>query len=253
MPLIAVSIVSHDHGRMVAALARTLLTYKQIGQVIITLNVPESCDFPNDPRLSVIRNATPGGFSKNHNHAFTFCRARYFCVLNPDIQFSENPFAALLQEMERETNAPEALALTAPLVRNQSGGVEDSMRHFPTLSSLLNKAMGISDGRYHVRPGDASFHPEWVAGMFLLFRASAFRRMNGFDERFFLYYEDVDICARLWKAGLPIMACPRVSVIHDARRDSRRNARYLRWHLGSMGRYFWKHWGRLPRVDQAIG
>jgi hypothetical protein len=90
------------------------------------------------------------------------------------------------------------------------------------------------------------FYPEWVAGMFMMFRNSAYKKLNGFDEHFFLYYEDVDICVRAWKVGLKVLACPSVSVVHDARRESRRNIRYLWWHLTSMIRYFVKHWGRLP-------
>ena len=97
--------------------------------------------------------------------------------------------------------------------------------------------------------GQASFHPEWVAGMFMLFRSQDFARLGGFDEAFFLYYEDVDICVRAWKQGMKIVACPQVSVVHDARRDSHRSARHIRWHLASMVRYFFKHWGRLPHVD----
>jgi N-acetylglucosaminyl-diphospho-decaprenol L-rhamnosyltransferase len=128
------------------------------------------------------------------------------------------------------------------------GGLhEDSWRHFPTLTSLLRKALGMGDGSYRL-PGDGRhFSPEWVAGMFMLFRSDVFRRLGGFDEDFFLYYEDVDICARLWKSGYRLLACPAVSVVHDAQRDSHRKWRHLRWHLGSMARYFAKHWGRLPR------
>jgi hypothetical protein len=48
-----------------------------------------------------------------------------------------------------------------------------------------------------------------------------------------------------------ILACPKVSVIHDARRDSHRRLRHLRWHLASIVRYFWKHCGRLPRVPEV--
>jgi N-acetylglucosaminyl-diphospho-decaprenol L-rhamnosyltransferase len=87
--------------------------------------------------------------------------------------------------------------------------------------------------------------------MFMLFRRQDYSRLHGFDEQFFLYYEDVDICVRAWQQGMLILACPRMSVIHDARRYSRRNALHMRWHLASMARYFWKHWGRLPTA--AVG
>lgn len=84
--------------------------------------------------------------------------------------------------------------------------------------------------------------------MFMLFRSQDFERLGGFDERYFLYYEDVDICVRAGQQGMRVVACPKVSVVHDARRDSRRSFKHLRWHLASMVRFFWRHWGRLPRV-----
>jgi GT2 family glycosyltransferase len=59
---------------------------------------------------------------------------------------------------------------------------------------------------------------DWVAGMFLLIRTEAFRALGGFDEGFHLYYEDVDFCARAWKAGWKVQVHPEVSVIHDAQR-----------------------------------
>ena len=61
--------------------------------------------------------------------------------------------------------------------------------------------------------------------------------------------EDVDICVRAWKAGMKVVACPAVSVVHDARRESHRTFRFRYWHIASRARYFYKHWGRLPSVS----
>jgi len=240
--VIAVSIVSHGHGAMVEELIRATLCCPEVGQVIVTLNISEPLNIVSSDRVLLIENALPKGFGANHNAAFALCQQPFFCPLNPDIAFLGNPFPELLKGIARS-----GAALIAPLVVSPFGGVEDSMRRFPTLRSLATKALGRYDGRYLVYAGEADFCPEWVAGMFMLFRSEVFARLNGFDERFFLYYEDVDICVRVWRQGLKVVACPRVSVVHDARRDSRRSLRHLRWHLASMGRYFWKHWGRLPR------
>jgi N-acetylglucosaminyl-diphospho-decaprenol L-rhamnosyltransferase len=241
--LIAVSIVSHGHGDMVARLVGQLLAFPEVAQIILTLNVPESVALPDDARLTVIGNAKPRGFGANHNAAFACCTQTFFCPLNPDIEFDRNPFPVLSAAL-----ADDRVALVAPLVKSPDGKIEDSMRRFPTPASLLMKALGRSDGRYVVREGQAEFAPEWVAGMFMLFRSRDFQELGGFDERFFLYYEDVDICARLWQKGMKILACPKAGVIHDARRDSRRSLRHLRWHLGSMARFLWKHRGRRPKV-----
>ena len=231
---------------MVGGLVGQLLAFPEVAQILLTLNVPESLALPDDCRLTVIGNVEPKGFGANHNAAFAKCTQMFFCPLNPDIAFERNPFPVLSAAL-----GDNRVALVAPLVRSPDGKIEDSMRGFPTAGSLLRKALGGSDGRYVVREGQADFAPEWVAGMFMLFRSRDFHDLGGFDERFFLYYEDVDICARVWQKGMKILACPKVSVIHDARRDSRRSLRHLRWHLASIVRYFWKHWGRLPRVPEV--
>jgi N-acetylglucosaminyl-diphospho-decaprenol L-rhamnosyltransferase len=241
--LIAVSIVSHGHGDMVARLVGQLLAFPEVAQIILTLNVPESVALPDDARLTVIGNVRAKGFRRQSQCGVCPLHPDVLCSLNPDIEFDRNPFPVLSAAL-----GDQRVALVAPLVKSPDGKIEDSMRRFPTPASLLMKALGGSDGRYVVCEGQANFAPEWVAGMFMLFRSRDFHDLGGFDERFFLYYEDVDICARLWQKGMKILACPKVSVIHDARRDSRRSLRHLRWHLGSMVRFLWKHRGQLPRV-----
>jgi len=77
-----------------------------------------------------------------------------------------------------------------------------------------------------------------VAGMFMLIPTKIFQRIGGFDERYFLYYEDVDLCARLRVSGHVVRFCPNARVVHEARRQSHRSLRYLRWHITSMLRFF---------------
>lgn len=240
---VAVSIVSHGHGDMLGSLVGSLLAYPEIAQILITENIPEAVVLPADERITVIGNACPQGFGANHNAAFRHCKQTYFCPLNPDVSLTLNPFPDLIKALEMHH-----AALAAPIVKSPSGGIEDSMRRFPGLLSLFGKLLGGQGGAYRVEEGQADFFPEWVAGMFMLFRSSEFSRLGGFDTGYFLYYEDVDICLRAWRGGQRIVACPKVSVIHDARRASHRSLRYLRWHLTSMARYFRKYWWRLPVV-----
>jgi GT2 family glycosyltransferase len=75
--------------------------------------------------------------------------------------------------------------------------------------------------------------------MFMLFRREVFERAGGFDERYFLYYEDVDLCRRLAALGYRVELVPAARVVYDARRRSRgRDFRHALWHLASMLRYF---------------
>jgi GT2 family glycosyltransferase len=233
--MIAISIVSHGHGAMVDRLISQLRHCPQVTRLILTRNIPESSEIVEDALVEIVENAAPKGFGTNHNAAFARCDEPFYCVLNPDIELKDNPFPALLQCLEDGE-----VGLVAPLILAPGGSVEDSARHFPTLWSLLRKALGGPDGRYAIEPGQPVVFPDWVAGMFMLFRSSVFARLGGFDEGYFLYYEDVDICDRTVRAGMKVALCPSVAAIHDARRDSHRSLRHLRWHLASMARYLCK-------------
>lgn len=226
---------------MVTRLVGQLLLCPEVTKIILTRNLPESLELTDDSRLLLIDNPRPKGFAANHNAAFAASRELFFCVLNPDIELSGNPFHHLMAALLRHE-----AGIVAPLVKSPAGDVEDYARRFPNLRRLAGKLLGGDGGRYALKEGDGDFQPDWVAGMFMLFPAASFSRLGGFDEGFSLYYEDVDICVRAWREHLPVLTCPSVSVIHDARRDSRRKLTYLRWHLASMMRYFCKHWGRLP-------
>lgn len=240
--MIAISLVSHGHGSMVGTLVEHLLDCPEVSQIIVTLNIPESLSLPESPRVQRLQNTTPQGFGANHNAAFEYCRADYFCPINPDIQFDESPFPLLLQAIQA-TRA----AMVAPRVVSPDGEIEDSVRHFPSLSGLLRKLFLGDKGTVDIS-GNAPQSVDWVAGMFMLFTSTNFRDLQGFDPRYFLYYEDVDICYRAWQKKMPVVVVPAASVIHYAQRDSHKKLRHLFWHLQSMRRYFVQCRGRNPRL-----
>jgi N-acetylglucosaminyl-diphospho-decaprenol L-rhamnosyltransferase len=232
---VTLSIVSHRQNALVNDLLADVERHcASRVTVVLTENVPDSTLLAAE-RLScpveIITNPAVKGFGANHNAAFSRCRTPFFCVANPDIRLPRDPLPTLLQDAMEP-----GVALAGPLVRAPAGGVEDSARRFPTIGSLLKKLFVDSGGpEYPTDRGVVTV--DWVAGMLMLFRADAFRGVSGFDERFFLYYEDVDICRRLQKKGLQVRYDPRVEVIHDARRTSRRHPRYMAWHLAGILRF----------------
>jgi len=231
---------------MVCRLVSQLLECPEVSKIIVTLNIPEDISLPETARIDTIRNNSPLGFAANHNQAFNRGSGDFFCVLNPDIVLYGNPFGRLISVMKESGSD-----ISAPCVTSSQGKVEDSVRRFPTFIGLLARVLRLSTGQIHFDETAEPFYPDWVAGMFMIFHRESYARLGGFDEGFFLYYEDVDICTRAWNLGMKIIVCPSVSVVHDARRESHRNLRYLRWHLTSMARYFWKHTGRLPQKNRC--
>jgi hypothetical protein len=232
--VITVSIVSHGQAHLVSRLLRDIRSLGRDDlQVILTVNVPE--DLPSEActpsRIEIIHNASEKGFAANHNAAFGAARGDYFCVLNPDVRLAQDPFPALL-EVLREPQ----VAVAAPRIIDASGVVEDSARRYPTAARLACKLLGLAP-RLDYAPGDQAYSPDWIAGMFMLFRREAFERAGGFDERFFLYYEDVDICRRLRLLDFDVRLVPQATVMHEAQRASRRKPRHMLWHVRSMLRY----------------
>lgn len=238
--MITVSVISHGHGSMVTRLTAQLLTLPEVARVIVTLNIEEALALPEDPRVQIIRNTSPVGFGKNHNTAFALCKTRFYCVVNPDIELMQNPFPALTEILQDP-----AVALTAPLVCGAAGQIEDSWRKFPSPLGLVLKAFLQRDGAYPDTAQSERFAPDWIAGMFLLFKTQDYATVSGFDESFFLYYEDVDICVRLHAADRAIIGCTSAQVVHKAQRDSWHSWRYRRYHLTSITRYFSRDWRRV--------
>lgn len=232
---VCVSVVSHLQAQLVKDLLDDLAAHcRDTVEVILTLNVEEPLPFEVADfgyPIELVRNHTPRGFGANHNAAFRLCQRRTFCVLNPDIRLAANPFPALIEELEHDRTG-----VVAPRIADPSGRTEDSARRFPTLQILVEKALGRT-GALDYEMGPAPFSPDWVAGMFMLFAHDAFRAVGGFDERYFLYYEDVDICARLRAADYDVRLVPAASAVHDARRASRSDWRHRAWHAQSVLRY----------------
>jgi N-acetylglucosaminyl-diphospho-decaprenol L-rhamnosyltransferase len=251
------SVISHGHGPLLHRLLSQMNAQPRLAgaRVVVTLNLAgEAFDAsPYDTLdLRVVRNSVPKGFGANHNAAFAHCDAFWFGILNPDLVLvDEEPFTAMLARVADSDAASAGGAgavgagLIAPRVVAADLAPEDSVRANLTPWSLVRRAMGHREPlrvRSDSRRGKPFF---WVAGMCLLARAEAYRGIGGFDERFFLYCEDYDLCARLYNAGWAIRLDERARIIHEAQRDSRRTGRHLRMHLSSLAKVwlsgaFWR-------------
>lgn len=238
---VSLSVISHRQGPWVGQMLGDLQRQCELEQIQLTANLPSSLPEAGvSEAITIIENPEPRGFGDNHNHAFANSSSPYFCIANPDLRLPIDPFPDLLAALD----AP-GVGAVAPLMISPTGTPEDNARRFPKPHDLMLKALGLADGRYAME-STAAFDVDWVAGMFIVFRREAYAAVGGFDAGFRLYYEDVDLGARLWKAGYKVQLVPSVQLVHDAQRASRRNLTYMRWHAAGMARYFFKHLGRLP-------
>jgi hypothetical protein len=238
----SISIVSHGHKEMVLSLLKDL---EKLGrhdfEVILTWNLSEESTsiatekFPY--KIISILNRTPNGFAANHNAAFKRSSGSNFVVLNPDIRLAGDPFGRLMDVLE---NNPRAIC--APVIVDRDDVREDSARLFPTPWFLAKKAAAKILRKKLTLPTistrDSLLHPEWIAGMFMVIPHTLFEEIGGFSEKYFLYYEDVDLCVRARLKNIDILVTEKAKAIHNAQRESHRNARFFAWHLKSAVRFF---------------
>lgn len=240
---ITVSIVSHGQLALVKPLLRQLDLYCHavIGKVILTINIPEPDLIDGEQwnfDLERIENDAPKGFGGNHNQAFARCATPWFLVLNPDIRFDDDVLSPMIAQ------ASPGSGLMAPRILEPGKPTPEQHRSIITpLEIVTRKRPG------YVQPAI----PAWIPGLFMLFRSEAYRQIAGFDERFFMYGEDFDICARLHLAGWALQIAEELRVRHDAQRASHRSKRHLYWHVTSLLKVwsstaFWRYW-RLSRAN----
>ncbi|HXJ50302.1 MAG TPA: glycosyltransferase [Burkholderiales bacterium] len=233
-PSVTVSVVSHGQNALLNRLLADLAEHCTSElELIVTQNILDAVPLSAPARVhrfEAITNSKPKGFGANHNAAFARSTSQSFFIVNPDVRLLGDPFQTLAGQLKGR------VAAVGPVVLSASGKVEDSARRFPTLSSLLRKLfVGATGPDYPTDKGPIEV--EWVAGMFIGFDREAFARVGGFDERYFLYYEDVDICRRLRNHGYKVLYDPTVSIVHEARRASRSDPRLMRIHAASVVRY----------------
>jgi N-acetylglucosaminyl-diphospho-decaprenol L-rhamnosyltransferase len=199
----------------------------------------------SDVRL--IENRANLGFAAAANVGIRATDGPYVLLLNPDAEVVAGTLAALVRVAEEQP----AVGAIGPLVRNPDGTIQPSARRVPQIcEALMHAFLGpVAPGNrwtraYTLAGWDRSREREveWVSGSAMLLRRAALHEVGVFDEGYFMYVEDVDLCTRLRRAGWRVLFSPEVEVVHEigvsARGQSRRMARE---HSRSIYRYFAKH------------
>jgi N-acetylglucosaminyl-diphospho-decaprenol L-rhamnosyltransferase len=206
------------------------------------------------PAVRSIRNEANRGFAAAANQGIAATSAQYVLLLNPDAEITGGMLAALVKVAEEQ---PRIGAIGA-LVRNPDGTLQPSARKVPTLGEALGHAFVgpfAPDNRWSRAytmadwDRDSERPVQWVSGSAMLLRRAAFDAVGGFDEGYFMYVEDVDLCTRLRRAGWEVLFSPELEVVHETGVSSRARFRRLAFeHSRSIYRYFSKHRARGAAV-----
>lgn len=204
----------------------------------------------SDRRVTYIFNGRNLGFGAAHNIAMkrSLGRAKYHLALNPDVRFD----AGVLERLFSFASSRPEIGLLMPKVLNPDGSTQHLCKRLPAPSDLfirrfLPKAFGaLAEQRlaqYELRDNDYNsiLSVPALSGCFMLMKSAALAEVGLFDERFFLYLEDVDLCRRI-RQRFETVYFPEVAIVHGYQKGSYRSARLLMHHVISAVRYFQK-WG----------
>ena len=223
------------------------------------------------PQVRLIRSQINLGFGEGNNVALREARGRYFVLLNSDAFFVKGALPLAIQHMDENPS----VGLGGCRLIGRDGISQPSSRCFHSVTGDLIVLSGLaakfpnskffgSFDRTWANELDAS-PVDWVPGAFSIVRPSALNKVGFFDPSFFLYYEEVDLCMRLKKSGIPVWYWPDIVVIHIGGESSRqltslefspRAAQVVLWRMRSTLLYYRKHHGWRVRfakwMEQAL-
>jgi len=181
------------------------------------------------PRLQVIRNQANHGFARANNQGIALARGQYLLLLNPDTRLLSGAVDQMIDYMDSHP----AVGALGPRLLNRDHSLQPSCSHFPTLRNIAMQALGLSRlfprNRLLARPlmtyweFDHVRDVDQLSGACLVIRRSALDEVGLLDERFYLYYEEVDLCFRLKKAGWKVRFFSGGQAIHVGGHSSSQN------------------------------
>ncbi len=201
------------------------------------------------PKVQIIYNPTNVGFSKANNQAAKIARGEFLFILNPDTILKEQAGNTMFRYIRSNME----IGALGPKVVNFDGSLQYSCRRYPNLwTGLFNRYSIFSrllpknrfTNRYLMLDFDhnETLSVDWLSGCCLMIPKSVFEEVNGFDENYFLFNEDVDLCRMVHQTGKKVIYFPEAKIIHKVSTSNRKTTAkvIIQRHLGMMY-YFKKH------------
>ena len=205
---------------------------------------------PRFPEVQFISNKKNLGFGRANNQAIEKASGKYILLLNPDTLISEDTLSVMYQHMESH---PQTGAAGCKLLNPDGSFAPESRRSVPTPTSALWKVLGFTR-LFPKNKHFADYYMGWkdeneagpvpvLSGAFMFYRASVLKELQGFDERFFMYGEDIDLSYRTTQAGHVIDYVPHTSIIHYKGESTKKeNLDYVIVFNKAMYQFFDKHY-----------
>ncbi|MFZ4262528.1 glycosyltransferase family 2 protein [Sphingobacterium sp. HJSM2_6] len=201
----------------------------------------------NFPQVIIIQNIIPKGFGANNNLAAQKAKGDYLAIINPDIILFKDSLDALFRYLKSN---PE-IGILAPKLLNKDLTYQNSVRRFITPKLFVSRVLAKGDDS-KINLGNSSYlckdikideiQPiNWSVGAAYFLTNTHFKNLKGFDEDYFLYMEDEDLCLRSWKIGKSVIYFPQSVMIHNHMRSSKKIGKSMKWHFQSLFKFWKKH------------
>lgn len=210
--------------------------------IVVDNNSPDdSCAMVKElfPEVTLIENKENLGFSKANNQGVQAATGEYICILNPDTIVPETVFESLLNFAKTK----EQLGIVGcKLIDGTGTFLPESKRNLPVVKVALQKIRGNATNYYanHIKEEDVT-KVDILVGAFMFMKRQVYQDLNGFDEDYFMYGEDIDLSYKALKAGYHNYYYGNKSVIHFKGESTLKDASYAKRFYGAMQIFYKKH------------
>jgi GT2 family glycosyltransferase len=256
---IAVCIINYNTRDLLRECLRSVLM-QNADEIIVVDNASTDgsaemmkAQFPSIPLIALGKNV---GFGAASNLGTKNCRSEHILLLNADVQMNPGSLQALHRYLETHPH----VSMIGPRVLNPDGTRQTSCFYYPTPPHVFLYISGFYKLIPHLpnfkkrtlqkAASEKSTAVPWILGAALAFRRETFETVGGFDESFFLYFEEVDLCYRLFLQGKQIHFVPEAEVVHvgGASTTQKRAWSYIQF-FRSLATFYHKHYSRLLLLE----
>jgi len=224
-------------------------------EVIVVDNASsdDSCEMVKTlfPSVTLIENPDNNGFSAGNNIGVAAATGEYICLLNPDTVVSQNCFKQVLDFVQSKENLG---ALGVKMIDGCGNFLPESKRCVPTLMVSLKKLLGFKKAGYYATnlQSDEDGEVPILVGAFMLMRKDRYLEVNGLDEDFFMYGEDIDLSYKLIKAGYSNYYKGSTTIIHYKGESTVKNKAYYDRFYSAMHIFYRKHYSKNPLTQPLL-
>lgn len=198
-------------------------------------------------KIIIIANDKNLGFAAANNQGSLKASGDLLLFLNSDTIINENIFDSCVNIFK---NHPE-IGIISPLLKTESGDIQENYYgDFPVLSKLIFKNRFKTGTKQE--SATSYFISDWVSGCALIIRRELFEKLGGWDDNFFLYFEDVDICKRAQEYNYQTAVSQQTSLIHLGGKSLTLNSQRKKYYYHAQNYYFRKHYGRFTEILMRI-